>query len=96
MEISVGQKIELEIDNEDLNFGFKKSIIVTWYQKGFPIYVELSMNKSLFLALKKYANGNKSHSSIVSVFRKGRTKYIVEPAIVVVNFQGNKKLTRED
>lgn len=96
MEISIGQKIDIEVDNEDLMGGYQKTVIVTWYQKGFPIYVELSMNKSLFSALKKHASESKSHNSIISIYRMGRTKYVVEPAIIIVNREANRNITRQD
>ncbi|MHB8360480.1 MAG: hypothetical protein ACYDAO_01740 [Thermoplasmataceae archaeon] len=92
MEISVGQSIDIEIDNEDIMTGYKKNLIVTWYQKGFPIYVEMVLNKSFFTALKKYVSVAKGTNSIISVYRKSRTKYVIEPAIVIINKDANRNL----
>ncbi|GGM73960.1 hypothetical protein GCM10007108_09910 [Thermogymnomonas acidicola] len=89
MKIEVGQRFDLEIDREDVEGENPGPIIATWYHMGTPIYVELSVNKSLLRALRDFFRKYGRKSAIVSIARVSRYRYEVTPTVVLLNRQGN-------
>ncbi len=91
MKLSLGQKIDVEIDREDLELAPAYNyVIATWYHKGNPIYVELETNKTMIKEIWKVFDGNDRKSALFSIFRASEKKYIVEPTMVILNRQGRK------
>ncbi len=98
MKLSVGQRIDVEIDREDLELAPAYNyVIATWYHKGNPIYVELETNKTMVREIWKVFDGNDRRSALFSIFRPSEKKYVVEPTMVILNGQSrNEKNERED
>ena len=85
MKIEIGQRLEFEVDREDILETGSKSIIATWYHLGTPIFVELTVSKTLIAELRKLFRGNERKSALVSISRVSKTKYTIEPTMVLVN-----------
>ncbi|AKA49641.1 hypothetical protein IX51_11605 [uncultured archaeon] len=89
MKIDVGQRFDFEVDREDIEEIEEGSIIATWYHMGSPIYVELMVNKSLVKEIRKIFKDNLRKTALVSITRVSKSRYVVEPTVVLVNKQGN-------
>lgn len=87
MRIEIGQRLEFEVDREDILGTNNTSIIATWYHLGTPIFVELAVSKTLMTELRKLFIGNDKKSALVSISRVTKTKYTIEPTMVLVNAQ---------
>ncbi|BAB60258.1 TVG1148602 [Thermoplasma volcanium GSS1] len=87
MKIEIGQRIDVEVDREDVERVSRGSIIAVWYNRGVPIYVELFVNKTLISEIRKMFNNNNRKSALVSITRISKSKYVVEPTVVVLNRQ---------
>ncbi len=85
MKIEVGQRFDFEVDREDVMSVDKGSIIATWYHLGNPIYVELSMTKSLAEEMRAHFYNTRSRTALLSVARISKTKYVVSPTVVLIN-----------
>ncbi|MEM0155066.1 MAG: hypothetical protein QW597_00450 [Thermoplasmataceae archaeon] len=85
MKIEIGQRLEFEVDREDILEADSRSIIATWYHLGTPIFVELTVSKTLLAELRKLFKGNERKSALVSIARVSKTKYNIEPTMVLVN-----------
>ncbi len=89
MKIEVGQRFDFEVDREDIEEIEEGSIIATWYHMGSPIYVELMVNKSLVKEIRKIFKNNLRKTALVSITRVSKSRYVVEPTVVLVNKQGS-------
>lgn len=89
MKIEVGQRFDFEVDREDVEETEEGSIIATWYHMGSPIYVELIVNKSLIREIRKIFKDNVRKTALVSITRVSKSRYVVEPTVVLVNKQGS-------
>jgi len=87
LKIEIGQRIDVEVEREDVERVSKGSIIAIWYNRGVPIYVELFVNKSLVYEIRKMFANNNRKSALISITRISKSKYIVEPTVVVLNKQ---------
>ncbi|MGC8608886.1 MAG: hypothetical protein ACP5UV_03335 [Thermoplasmata archaeon] len=87
MRIEIGQRVDIEVDREDIEKVSKGSIIATWYNMGVPIYVELFVNKSLISEIRKMFENNNRKTALISITRISKSKYAVEPTVVVLNKQ---------
>lgn len=87
MKIEVGQRFDFEVDREDVELVDEGSIIATWYHMGNPIYVELSVNKSLISEIRNVFRDNKRKNVLISIFRVSQKKYVITPTVVLVNRQ---------
>ena len=85
MKIEVGQRFDFEVDREDVMATDKGPIIATWYHLGNPIYVELSLTKSLTDKIRAYFYNTRSRSALLSIARISKTKYTVNPTVVLIN-----------
>lgn len=88
MKIEIGQRFDFEVDREDVEEVNEGSIIATWYHMGNPIYVELVVNKSMTREIRKLFRNNSRKSALVSITRASKSKYVVEPTVVLLNKQG--------
>ena len=84
MRIEVGQKIDVEIDLEDLFDPVDNKIVATWFHKGSPIYVELEINQTLVKEIMRHFENTKRRSVLLSISRISQRKYLVQPTVVVV------------
>ncbi len=87
MRIEIGQRVDIEVDREDVERVSKGSIIATWYNMGIPIYIELFVNKSLISEIRKMFENNNRKTALISITRISKSKYVVEPTVVVLNKQ---------
>jgi hypothetical protein len=87
LKIEVGQRLEFEVDREDILGTNNTSIIATWYHLGTPIFVELAVSKTLMAELSKLFKGNDRKTALVSISRVSKAKYVVEPTMVLINSQ---------
>ncbi|MCL4314615.1 MAG: hypothetical protein M1454_02670 [Candidatus Thermoplasmatota archaeon] len=86
MKLAVGQKIDIEVDREDLELApVYRNIIATWYNNGNPIYIELEANKSMIKEIWKLFEGNEKRTELFSIYRASQKKYMVEPTMVLLN-----------
>ncbi len=85
----MGQRFDFEVDREDVEETEEGSIIATWYHMGSPIYVELMVNKSLVREIRKIFKDNAKKTALVSISRVSKSRYVVEPTVVLVNRQGS-------
>lgn len=77
--------MDLEIDREDLDYIEGNTVIATWYHLGNPIYIELSVNKSLIRELNLFFEKSGKKSALFSITRKSKTHYVIEPTVVLIN-----------
>ncbi len=87
MRIEIGQRVDIEVDREDVERVSKGSIIATWYNMGIPIYIELFVNKSLISEIRKMFENNNRKAALISITRISKSRYVVEPTVVVLNKQ---------
>ncbi|MCL4328582.1 MAG: hypothetical protein M1410_03250 [Candidatus Thermoplasmatota archaeon] len=84
MRIAVGQRLDLEVDREDLENMAGNSIIATWYHLGEPIYIELQVNQSMLAAIRGAFHNEHQSSALFSLARVSAKKYVVEPTVVLL------------
>ncbi len=87
MKIEIGQRFDFEVDREDVESTESGSIIATWYHMGNPIYVELSVNKTMIQEIRKLFRENRNRTALISIARISKSKYVVNPTVVVLNRQ---------
>ncbi|MFG1520198.1 MAG: hypothetical protein AAE977_07000 [Thermoplasmataceae archaeon] len=85
MKIGIGQRFDLEIDREDLDYVEGGTIIATWYHMGNPIYIELSVNKSMMREITRFFERTGKKTALFSITRVSKAKYVVEPTLVLLN-----------
>ncbi len=85
MRLEIGQKIDVEVDLEDLFDQVDKKIIATWFHKGNPIYVELEVTTTLVNQILKFFENTKKRTALLSITRLSQRKYEVQPTLVVVS-----------
>jgi hypothetical protein len=85
LKLEVGQRIDIEVDLEDLFDQVDNKIIATWFHKGNPIYIELEVSAALVKQILKYFENTKKRSALLSVTRVSQRKFEVQPAMVVVS-----------
>lgn len=93
LKIEIGQRFDFEVDREDIETVEEGSIIATWYHMGNPIYVELVVNRSMIKEIRKVFASNKKKTALISIARVSKSKYTVEPTVVLLNKQ-RKDLTQ--
>ncbi len=87
MKIEVGQRFDFEVDREDVENTESGSIIATWYHMGNPIYVELSVNKTMIHEIRSIFRNNRNKTALISIARISKSKYVVTPTVVLLNKQ---------
>ncbi|HLH85848.1 MAG TPA: hypothetical protein VKU79_03160 [Thermoplasmataceae archaeon] len=85
MKIEIGQRFDFEVDREDIESVESGSIIATWYHMGNPIYVELSVNRSLSREIRKVFRNNHNKTALISIARVSKSRYVVSPTVVLLN-----------
>lgn len=73
------------MDREDIESVESGSIIATWYHMGNPIYVELSVNRSLSREIRKVFRNNHNKTALISIARVSKSRYVVSPTVVLLN-----------
>jgi len=73
------------VDREDIESVESGSIIATWYHMGNPIYVELSVNRSLSREIRKVFRNNHNKTALISIARVSKSRYVVSPTVVLLN-----------
>ena len=87
MKLDIGQRLDVEIDLEDLFDQVDGKIIATWFHKGNPIYVELEVSTTLVKHILKYFETTKRRTALLSITRISQRKYEVHPTVVVISKQ---------
>lgn len=80
----MGQKIDVEIDLEDLFDPVDNKIVATWFHRGNPIYVELEINQTLVKEILKQFENSRKRTVLLSISRVSQRKYTVQPTVVVI------------
>ncbi len=80
----MGQKIDVEIDLEDLFDPVDNKIVATWFHRGNPIYVELEINQTLVKQILRQFESSRKRTALLSIKRVSPRKYVVQPTVVVI------------
>lgn len=84
LQVQIGQRMDLEIDRDEIMDDERKSVIATWYHLGNVIYIELTVNKNMLKEIRKLFSDKPSKSQIFSITRLTKMKYLVEPTMVLL------------
>lgn len=85
LHLQIGQRMDLEIERDEIMNGDIKSVIAIWYHLGNRIYIELAVTKNMLREIRKLYGESSCKSQIFSVTRLTKLKYNVEPTMVLLN-----------